>query len=102
MPRATKPTYTLEPDHVTFILSEDSGESATVKYSHIGRPCRGVYAARNVQVWPPSSTIDVMLSTDEGVGKFDPQFAKIPHWAITTITSLALVVVSVADAEQLM
>jgi len=43
-----------------------------------------------------------MLSTDEGVGKFDPQFAKIPHWAITTITSLALVVVRVADAEQLM
>ena len=67
----------------------------------MGRPCGGVYAALKVHVWPASSTTDVTLSTKEGEGQHDPQFPKIPHWAITTITSLLLVVVNVADAEQL-
>ena len=43
-----------------------------------------------------------MLSMEEGEGQHDPQFWKIPHWAITTITSLALVVVSVAEAVRLL
>jgi len=67
----------------------------------MGRPCEGVYAARKIHVWPASSTIDVMLSTNEG-GQHDAQLLKIPHWAIRTITSLPFVVVSSAEAVRLL